>query len=123
MAQNHDTLTASEWLLIKAVWKRGTATVRQIHEEVADHTGWAYTTVKTMLERMEKKKLLKVDRVGPVKQFSARKQQGDLVPRAIERFLDSVLDDSLAPLVPYIAKSRGLTEDEVRQLKRILEEE
>ena len=66
MAQNHDTLTASEWLLIKAVWKRGTATVRQIHEEVADHTGWAYTTVKTMLERMEKKKLLKVDRVGPV---------------------------------------------------------
>ena len=123
MAHAFDSLTPTEWLLMKTVWEQGTATVREIHETVHEQTAWAYTTVKTMLERMEKKGLLKVERVGPVKRFSARKQRRDLVPKAIERFLDNVLDGSLAPLVPYIAKLRGLSAEEVDELKRILEEE
>ena len=109
--------------LLQVLWDHGPATVREVHEAVGDTTDWAYTTVKTMLERMEKKGLLKVDRVGPVKRFSARKRRKDLIPRAVESFLDTVLDGSLAPLVPYIAKTRGLTPEEIRELKRILEED
>ena len=116
-------LTRAEWLLMKAVWEREPATVREVHGAVHAETGWAYTTVKTMLERMEKKRLLTVKRIGPVKQFAPRIRRRDLVPRTVERFLDNVLDGSLAPLVPYIAKTRDLTEQEVRELRRILEKE
>jgi len=123
MADKYDSLTPAEWILMKAVWERGTATVREIHEAVCQRTGWAYSTVKTMLERMEKKGLLRVQRVGPVKRFSARRRRRDLLQKAVERFLDNVLDGSLAPLIPYIAKARGLSAREIQELKRILEED
>lgn len=116
-------LNSTEWILMKAVWDLGTATVKEIHAAVREPTEWAYTTVKTLLERMEKKGLLEVERVGPVKRFSARKRRSDLVPRAVESFLDQVLDGSLAPLVPYIAKARGLDAAEVKQLRRMIEED
>jgi predicted transcriptional regulator len=123
MADAHRNPTPSEWVLMKALWRLGPSTVRQVRDAVLDEENWAYTTVKTMLERMERKGLLTVKRVGPVKQFASRIRRRDLVPRAVERFLDNVLDGSLAPLVPYIAKTRGLTEREVRDLRRILEKE
>ena len=123
MSRQRAELSKSEWAIMDALWKQGRATAVDVQRFLEGTQGWAYSTVKTMLERMEKKGLLKVDRVGPVKRFSARKRRRDLVPKAIERFLDNVLDGSLAPLVPYIAKSRGLTAEEVDELKRILEEE
>ena len=70
--------------------------------------------------KKQKKRLLKVNRVGPVKQFSARKRQKDLVPKAIQSFLDHVLDDSLAPLVPYIAKARDLSDEEIMRWLLVL---
>jgi len=123
MARTREAPTAAEWTLLNAVWRLGKATVREIHDAVRGETGWAYTTVKTMLERMAAKGFLHVARVGPVKQFYARRRKSDVVPRAIEGFLDHVLGDSLAPLVGYIAKARGLDEKEIRELRRILEPE
>lgn len=123
MTESISPLTANEWALIKVLWRRGRSTVREIHDEVHSDTGWAYTTVKTLLERMEAKGLLSVEKVGPVKRFAARKRRRDLVPRAVASFLDQVLDGSLEPLVPYIARTRGLSEDDVRELRRILEED
>ena len=123
MAKSKDEPSAAEWQLLKAMWKLGTATVREVHEAVARDTGWAYTTVKTMLERMERKGLLRVKRVGPVKQFSPRRRAGQVIPRAIDSFVREVLGGSLAPLVSYLARARDLSEDDIRELRRIVEDE
>ncbi len=122
MAKTKQTLSPVEWRLMKAVWRQRKATVREIHEEVGAATGWAVSTVKTLLGRMEKKGLLKVEKVGPVRQYRALKRKKDLVSRAVESFLDVVLDGSLAPLVSYIAKARGLEPEEIDELKRLVED-
>ena len=113
----------SEWILLKALWAAKRATVRDLQQAVAEQTGWAYSTEKTLLERMERKGLVSAARIGPVKQYRARKSRRDLVPKAVSTFLDRVLDDSFAPLVHYIAQSRGLSEKEIQQLERLLEPE
>ena len=123
MAKSDDKPSAAEWLLLKALWRLGKVTVRQVHEAVAPETGWAYTTVKTMLERMERKGLLRVARVGPVKQFWARRRAGEVFPRAIDSFVREVLGGSLAPLVSYLARARDLSREDIRELRRILEDE
>ena len=45
-------LHETEWDLLDALWKLERATARQIAEELTDKRGWAYSTVKTLLDRM-----------------------------------------------------------------------
>ncbi|MEQ8763360.1 MAG: BlaI/MecI/CopY family transcriptional regulator [Planctomycetota bacterium] len=123
MAKPREALSPAEWRLMKTVWRLGKATIREIHSEVEGDTDWAYSTVKTQLERMENKGLLRMEKVGPVKQYSAIARKKDLVPRAVERFLDTVLDGSMAPLVRYIAKARSLEPEEIEALEKLIEEE
>ena len=59
MPDERPELSPAEWRLMKAVWRLGRPTVRQIHEAVEAETSWAPATVKTMLRRMETKGLLK----------------------------------------------------------------
>ena len=124
MPRDPRQLSDAEWTLMRSVWRLGRATVRDIHDEVVEETGWAYTTVKTMLERLADKGLLTVRKVGPVKEFKPARRKSDVVRRALEGFLDRVLgDDSLDPLVTYIARSRQLDEDDVEALRRMLDDD
>ena len=54
-------LTDAEWLLMKVVWQRTPfpTSARDVHEQVEPETGWAYTTVKTMMNRLVEKGVLK----------------------------------------------------------------
>ena len=104
---------------MKVVWQLGRPTVREVFDAVADDTGWARPTVKTMLARMEQKGLLR-EVAGPVRRYAATRTRRTLVSRSVARHLDLVLDGSLAPLVGYIAKSRGLSSEDVTTLERLL---
>ena len=119
--KTRNNLTPAEWILIKAVWARHPTTVREVHDAVRAQTQWAYTTVKTMLERMARKGLLTVERVGPIKRFAPRVARAELLPEALATLLDPILDDSLAPLVTYIANSRQLSAEDIRHLRRLLD--
>jgi predicted transcriptional regulator len=106
---------------MKIVWQLEHATVRQVHSLVFPDTGWAYSTVKTMLDRLHEKGFLNLERIGPVKRYSPAVPKAQFLPKAVASFLDQVLDDSLAPLVTYIARSRDLDPEDIQELKRILQ--
>ena len=48
-------LTSAEWIVMNALWRIAPATAREILEELPEDTKWAYTTVKTILTRLEQK--------------------------------------------------------------------
>ncbi len=121
MAPKPPDLGPSEWTLLRALWRLGGGSVREIHAAVAKPTGWARTTVKTLLERMEGKGLLRASDAAGVRRYVAAKKREELVPRAIGAFLDRVLDGSLEPLLGYLADARGLTADDVAKLRALLE--
>ncbi len=121
MAPKPPELGPSEWTLLRALWRLGGGTVREVHAEVANATGWARTTVKTLLERMEAKGLLKSSDRSGVRRYVAARRREELLPRAIGSFLDRVLDDSLEPLVGYIADARRLSAADVVKLRALLE--
>ena len=45
-------LSDAEWKVIRALWARHPASVRDVLEALHGETGWAYTTVKTLLARL-----------------------------------------------------------------------
>ena len=48
-------LTKAEWQVMNALWKDYPASVRDIIKNLEGDVDWAYTTVKTMLDRLAKK--------------------------------------------------------------------
>jgi BlaI family transcriptional regulator, penicillinase repressor len=53
------TLTEQELEIMKIVWQRDSATVRDVYEALLEHRKVAYTTVMTMMKILEQKKYLK----------------------------------------------------------------
>lgn len=114
-------LNASEWTLLQALWSLGGGTVRDVHAVVAKSTGWARTTVKTLLERMEQKGLLRAGEADGIRRYVPTRRRDEVVPKAVGSFLDRVLGGSLDPLVTYLADARGLSSTEIDQLKALLD--
>ncbi len=57
-------LTKAEWALMQCLWQRGRASATELQKLLADQQGWAYSTVKTMLDRMVEKGVLTAEREG-----------------------------------------------------------
>ena len=52
MRKTNNELAKAEWSLMEALWARGRATATDLQNDLQDHQGWAYSTVKTMLDRL-----------------------------------------------------------------------
>lgn len=64
-------LKDTDWDLLEALWTLERATARQVTEHLHPRRGWAYSTVKTLLERLVERGVVAAERVGPVWVFRA----------------------------------------------------
>lgn len=97
-----------ERALLAALWERGQATARELHEDVGASRGIVYTTVAKVLDRMEQKQLVSRGRAGRAYIYQACEK-----PSATRRALARSL---LAQLVdvghrPAVAALLGAMED------------
>jgi BlaI family transcriptional regulator, penicillinase repressor len=60
----------TEWDIMEALWQAERATARQVTEALVDRRGWAYSTVKTLLDRMVDKQLVQARQVGNVWEYT-----------------------------------------------------
>ena len=51
-------LSKAEYGILRILWKGDCRSVREVHDRIHDTMGWAYTTTKTMMDRMVQKGLL-----------------------------------------------------------------
>ena len=56
-------LTEAEWALIQAVWDNEPCAAPTVQEALQNRRNWTYSTVKTMMDRMVAKGLLKTERI------------------------------------------------------------
>ena len=85
-------LTRKELLIMKVVWDRGSATVRDVCDVISKNKATAYTTILTLMQILEKKGALVRKRIGrsylysPV--FSRRQATRNQVNDLLDRFFD-----------------------------------
>jgi predicted transcriptional regulator len=122
MSRELPDLAKSEWSLMEALWTRGQATASALQADLRSTQGWAYSTVKTMLDRLVEKGYVKSRRVGNVYEYSAKIRRGAVVARTIDDLADRVLAGSISPLIHRLVERRKLNEQEIRELRRMLDE-
>ena len=121
MSKGIPELARAEWALMEALWKRGQATASALTADLRSTQEWAYSTVKTMLDRLVEKGYVKSRRVGNVYEYSPKIRRGQVVARTIDDLADRVLSGSVSPLIHRLVETHRLNADEVRELRRILD--
>ena len=114
------TLTPQELELMKVVWQRGSATVRDVYEALLERRRIAYTTVMTMLNVLEKKGHLAKRAEGRSYVYAPVRTKQRVLGAMVREFVERVFDGSAEPLLVHLLEERQLSEKDLDQLaKRI----
>jgi BlaI family penicillinase repressor len=123
MRPKSDTLTGQELEIMKVIWPLGRATVRDVYDALRERRTVAYTTVQTMMNILETKGHLKKEPGEKAQLYSPVRPQHLVVRSMVREFVNRVFDGSARPLLVHLLKEKGLTEQERKQLQRLLEKE
>jgi BlaI family penicillinase repressor len=113
-------ITRFELELMEQLWKLGTASVREIQESLPEKKRPAYTTVQTMIYRLEEKKALRrIKKIGNAHVFEALITRKAVYRRLIDDLLD-LFGGSAAPVMAHLVESGKLSLAEVRVAEEAL---
>jgi BlaI family penicillinase repressor len=119
MAKRNYELTEGEWAIIRAVWDNEPCAAPTVQEELASHKNWTYSTVKTMMDRMVRKKLLRTERIRNLilyRSVVTRKQaQSGEIMRAVKR----AFDGALTPMMQFLLDN-NLSQSQLIELEALI---
>ena len=108
--------------IMKVLWERGEATVADVHGALADNNDLAYTTIATMLRKMEARALVKHRVEGRSFVYRAA-VASDAVTRGMsDHLLDRLFEGSLADMVTHLLSTRDVSREELSKLERLIAE-
>ena len=108
---------------MKVIWPLGRATVRDVYDALRDRRTVAYTTVQTMMNILETKGHLKKEPGEKAQTYAPVRPQQLVVRSMVREFVNRVFDGSARPLLVHLLNDKGLTEQERKQLQRLLDKE
>jgi predicted transcriptional regulator len=107
---------------MEALWKLGRASIREILEQLPVRKTLAYTTVQTLVFRLEAKGAVqKLRKIGNAYIFVPVITQRQAYRRLVSDFLD-LFRGSPWPVMSHLAETGKLTLEDLRELEKILQE-
>jgi predicted transcriptional regulator len=116
------TLTPQELAIMKVVWKREAATVRDVYEDLRATRTIAYTTVLTMMKILEQKGYVKKTRDERAFVYRAAKPRQQVIGGMVREFVDRVFDGASRPMLLHLVRHTRLSDKEKQALLRAIEE-
>jgi BlaI family penicillinase repressor len=120
MTRENLELFESEWTILQKVWELEPCAAPTVQETLRDEKGWAYTTVKTMMDRMVKKGLLKTQKIRNLYLYSSAVTRSQARRSEISRTLKRAFDGTFTPMMQFLIENDQLTEEEYSHLEKLI---
>jgi predicted transcriptional regulator len=115
-------LTKLEMRIMEALWSSGPASVREIQEVFPEKDRPAYTTVQTLVYRLEVKKAVRrVKKIGNAHIFEAAISRAGAQHRLIDELL-GLFGGRSQPVMARLIETGRLTLEDVREAEQLLKE-
>lgn len=113
-------LTEAEWAIIQAVWSCEPCAAPTIQEKLFEQTRWTYSTVRTVMDRMAAKGLLKAEKFGHFTRYRSavtrqQAQRGELLYA-----LKHAFNGALTPMVQCLLDTHDLSAEDLAQLESLI---
>jgi predicted transcriptional regulator len=113
-------LTKIELRIMDALWRQGDSSVREIQEALPERNRPAYTTVQTMVYRLEAKKAVRrVKKIGNAHIFAAAISRNAAQRRLVDEFL-SFFGGRTQPVMAHLIESGRLSLEDVQEAEKTL---
>lgn len=113
-------LTSREMDIMNVLWRMGSGTVSEVQKGLADDL--AYTTVLTILRTLEKKGHLRHETEGRAHRYLPLVEKAEAQEGAVKRVTRKLFSGSPELLMAHLLNERGLTEEQLRRLKTLVDE-
>lgn len=122
MAKRQYDLGNAELGVLKALWDKGPATVRDVLVHLHG-TGRqvAYTTVQTLLTRLERKRFVASDKSSLAYVYRAKISRERVTRSRLGTLLSQMYDGAVGPLVLQLVRTERLTSEELDELQKLID--
>jgi predicted transcriptional regulator len=122
--RERDTLKLSdaEWTVMRAVWMGSPASARDVLDRVGHETGWAYTTVKTLLARLVDKGAVAARMNGNVSMYEPQINRRQARVAALRALVDRAFDGTFGTLLQHVVTEEKLSAKDRATLSRMLQD-
>ena len=113
-------LTDVEWTIMKVIWANEPCAAGTVQELLAQDKGWAYSTIKTTMDRMVQKGLLSITKIRNVQLFSSTVSRTQASKGEFHKMLKRAFDGALGPMVQYLMENEKLSPGDMEQLRSLV---
>ena len=112
--------TDLELELLKVIWERGQATVREVYQDLAKQRKIAYTTVLTMMGVLEHKGHLRKIAGERAYIYHPTRTKGKVVENMVNEFVDRVFSGSAKPLLVHLMEDPNIPAEDLAEIEKLL---
>ncbi len=114
--------TDSELAILNVLWKRGSSTVREVHQDLTPVTPIGYTTVLKLMQIMTEKGLVVRDESERAHVYAARFTEQKTQRQLVNDLLDRAFGGSATQLVVQALASKKASAADLAEIRQLLDE-
>jgi len=115
-------ISDAEAMVMEVLWRSSPRSAEEVIAALADSTGWAEPTVKTLLNRLLNKGAIGADKDGRRYLYSPVLRREAWVQQQSEGLLARLFGGRVAPLVAHFSERGQLSAADIAELKRLVSE-
>ncbi len=109
-----------EMQILSVLWEKGPSTVRELLPALPDGKQRAYTSVLSVMQVMEKKKLLKRKREGLTDRWQAAVKRETVIAPLLRRLVDHVFGGRPSAVMQHLLAEPDIGDEELRSIKKLI---
>jgi predicted transcriptional regulator len=113
--------TDAELAILRVLWERGPATVRQVHEALAGDRATGYTTTLKLMQIMAEKGLVTRDESARTHVYEARVSRDRTQRQLVSDLIDRAFGGSAAALVLQALSAQPASDEELGEIRRLID--
>ena len=113
-------LTEAEWTVIKAIWEKEPCTAPEVQQRLQTKTGWTYSTVRTLMDRMVAKSLLLADKARKLTLYRSAVTREQAQRSELLYALKHAFNGALTPMLQCLLDTGDLSPAELADLEALI---
>ncbi len=114
-------ISDAEWQVMRVLWAKSPVTVKEVIENLSKKTMWKSETIRTLVNRLTKKKAVGFEKKGRRHYFYPLLSQQECIKADADSFLDRAGSAMLKPILTAFIEKKQLSDKEIEEIQRILD--
>ena len=114
-------ISDAEWQVMRVLWEKSPLTVKEVIETLSKKTTWKSETIRTLVNRLTKKKAIGFEKKGRRHFFYPLLSQQECIRADADSFLNRAGSAMLKPILTTFIEKEQLSDKDIEELQQILD--